>query len=187
MATRGIWVAALLTVAAPAIVAQQVPEPAPSFKVGTEAVTVDVGVIDRQGQPVRGLETGDFTVTVAGQPRRVISAEYVEHANVQRLLTSTSEVVPVSTNENPGFGRLIMFVVDQSTLESGAARQVARSATRFFERLTVADRIRGHAPAGRTEPGIHVESHADARRAGPRRGPGDLHDGVGVRQPLRSA
>jgi VWFA-related protein len=140
MASRGWWAAALLLGVGPAVTAQQVPEPAPSYKTGIEVVTVDVGVVNRQGQPVRGLGTGDFTVTVAGEPRRVVSAEFVEHASIQPLLTAGTEVVPISSNEGPALGRLIMFVVDQSTLESGSARQVARSASRFFERLTVADR-----------------------------------------------
>src|SRR4051812_6849595 len=58
--------------------AQQAPPQTPTFRSGVELVTVDVGVIDRQGQPLRGLAAGDFTVTVAGQPRKVVSAEYVD-------------------------------------------------------------------------------------------------------------
>ena len=50
----------------------------PTFRSGVELVTVDVGVVDRQGQPVRGLTTSDFTVMVAGQPRRVVNAEFVD-------------------------------------------------------------------------------------------------------------
>src|SRR5215207_10665575 len=40
----------------------------PTFRSGVELVTVDVGVVDRQGQPMRGLTASDFTVMVAGQP-----------------------------------------------------------------------------------------------------------------------
>ena len=102
MATRNAWAAALLLLVIPGLAAQQgVPEQ-PSYKTGVEVVTVDVGVIDRQGQPVRGLATNDFTVTVAGQPRRVVSAEYVEHASVQRLMSAGRDIVPVSSNCVPG-------------------------------------------------------------------------------------
>ncbi len=102
MATRNAWAAALLLLVIPGLAAQQgVPEQ-PSYKTGVEVVTVDVGVIDRQGQPVRGLATNDFTVTVAGQPRRVVSAEYVEHASVQRLMSAGRDIVPVSSNEGQG-------------------------------------------------------------------------------------
>ena len=54
---------------------QQVPEPPPAFRTGVELVTVDVRVLDRQSQPISGLGTGDFTVTVGGQPRRVVTGE----------------------------------------------------------------------------------------------------------------
>src|SRR5687768_4417988 len=50
----------------------------PTFRSGVELVTIDVGVVDRQGQPMRGLTSGDFAVTVAGQPRRVVNAEFVD-------------------------------------------------------------------------------------------------------------
>src|SRR5688500_19028177 len=52
----------------------------PAFRSGVELVTVDVGVVDRQGNPLRGLGAGDFSVTVGGQPRRVVTAEYVDTA-----------------------------------------------------------------------------------------------------------
>ena len=59
-----------------ALVAQQDPSAqVPVFRSGVEAVAVDVGVIDRQGAPLRGLTAADFKVSVAGQPRRVISAD----------------------------------------------------------------------------------------------------------------
>ena len=49
-------------------------------------------------------------------------------------------VVPVSTNEGGGVGRLFVFIVDQNTLEPGSARHVATAASRFFTELTFADR-----------------------------------------------
>ena len=49
-------------------------------------------------------------------------------------------VVPVSTNEGGGIGRLFVFIVDQNTLEPRSARVVAKAASNFFERLTFSDR-----------------------------------------------
>ena len=57
----------------------------PTFRSGVELVTVDVGVVDRQGNPLRGLGADDFSVTVGGQPRRVVTAEYVDSAAARRL------------------------------------------------------------------------------------------------------
>jgi VWFA-related protein len=113
----------------------------PTFRTGVELVAVDVGVVDRQGQPVRGLGPGDFTVTVAGQPRRVISAEFLETLNPTPVaVASGPDMVAISTNEGGGLGRLVVFIVDQSTLETGGLRQVIPAASRFLSRLSFADR-----------------------------------------------
>ena len=58
------------------------------------------------------------------------------------MLASAPDADAISTNEGGGggLGRMVMFVVDQNTLDIGSARQVARSATRFFSGLTFADR-----------------------------------------------
>jgi VWFA-related protein len=157
---------ALLLVAGPVVVAQQgtttqepaTQEPAtqepkppsvpattatqpPVFRTGTELVTIDVGVVDRQGQPVRGLGGADFSVTVAGKPRRIVSVEYVDTSTAPpALLAKAPNPDVISTNEGAGVGRLIVFLVDQSSLEPGSVQQISGPAARFFERLTFADR-----------------------------------------------
>src|SRR6188472_4177984 len=54
--------------------AQAQPGQTPTFRSGVELVTIDGGAVDRQGQPMRGLTAGDFTVTFAGLPRLVVNA-----------------------------------------------------------------------------------------------------------------
>jgi VWFA-related protein len=132
--------AALFFCGGPLLSGQQAPPEKPAFRSGIELVTIDVGVIDRQGRPLRGLGPADFVVTVAGQPRRVVSAEFVDGAAAQSGDVSRPDVVPVSTNEGGGGGRLFVFIVDQSRLEPGNARNVAHAASRFLARLTLADR-----------------------------------------------
>jgi VWFA-related protein len=113
----------------------------PTFRTGTELVTIDVGVVDRQGQPARGLDGSDFLVTVAGKPRRIVSVEYVDTSTAPpALLAKAPNPDVISTNEGSGVGRLIVFLVDQSSLEPGSVQQLAGPAGRFFERLTFADR-----------------------------------------------
>jgi VWFA-related protein len=122
--------------------AQQQPGPdqPPAFRSGVELVTIDVGVVDKRGQPLSDLGPADFIVTVGGQPRRVVSAEFVDRSAAQRDGVFSPDVVPISTNEGGGVGRLFAFVVDQNTLEPGNARMVAAAASRFLDRLTFADR-----------------------------------------------
>src|SRR5688572_9966994 len=113
---------------------QEAPRQPPTFRSGVELVTVDVNVVDRQGHPLRGLAPGDFTVNVAGEPRQVVSAEFVDIAAA--LGGPASGGGAISTNEGAAIGRQLVFLVDQSTLETGNARQVARAASRFFAGLT---------------------------------------------------
>jgi VWFA-related protein len=137
----GIVAAVLACGAGTWISAQQNPPPAqPTFRSGVELVTVDVGVVDRQGAPVPGLDPGDFVVTVDGKPRRVVTAEYIETIGARAPSQSPGEPALVSSNEGGGIGRLVVFVVDQSTLEAGDARRIGSAAARFFDGLTFADR-----------------------------------------------
>src|SRR5688572_29643064 len=73
--------------------------PAPTFKSGVELVSIDVGVLDRQGHPMRGLSAGDFTITVAGQPRKVVSAEYVNSGDAAAPANLKMPPSLISTNE----------------------------------------------------------------------------------------
>jgi hypothetical protein len=45
-------------------------QPTPVFRSGVDLLTVQASVIDKDGRPVRDLQTSDFTVTVNGQPAR---------------------------------------------------------------------------------------------------------------------
>jgi VWFA-related protein len=137
---RTATAAALILCGSAWLSARQVrPEQLPAFRSGIEVVTIDVGVVDKQGQPVRGLRPADFTVSVAGQPRRVVTAEFLDVASVRPDATALDPGA-ISTNEGGGIGRMVMFIVDQNTLDLGGARQVARSSSRFFTGLTFADR-----------------------------------------------
>jgi VWFA-related protein len=145
MRTQGIGATAIVSAAllptAWAVSAQQLDSrQGPAFRSGVELVTVDVGVVDRQGMPVRGLAAGDFTVTVAGQTRRVVSAEFVDVSASRDDTHAAGDAPVISTNEGAGIGRLFVFIVDQSTLEPGNVRHVARAASRFFSDLTFVDR-----------------------------------------------
>jgi len=111
----------------------------PSFRSGVEVVSIDVNVVDKQGQPQRGLTPADFTVTVAGQARRIVSAEFIDRT-AQAAAKPRVEGATISSNDGFGAGRLFAFIVDQNTLELGSARRVANSAASFFSRLTFADR-----------------------------------------------
>jgi VWFA-related protein len=124
----------------PPLSAQQAATPPPAFRSGIEVVTVDVGVVDRRGQPLRGLTPADFVVSVGGQPRKVVTAEYIDRSAPRAALPPSPDGALLSTNEGGGVGRLFVFIVDQNTLDLGSARRVATATAPFFSRLTFADR-----------------------------------------------
>jgi VWFA-related protein len=115
-------------------------EQPPVFRGGIDVVTIDVGVVDKQGLPMRGLTAADFFVTVDGKPRRVVSAEFVDRSAILPADLGAADADRVSTNEGGHVGRLLAFVVDQSTLDIAAVRRVADDASALFSGLTFADR-----------------------------------------------
>jgi VWFA-related protein len=136
---RAAGVGAAVVVGSMAALTAQQTDQAPTFRSGVELVTVDVGVVDRQGRPIRGLSPQDFVVNVGGQARRVVSAEFIDAA-AHAALARTSDLTPISTNEGGGIGRLFAFIVDQPTLEPGSVRHVTKAAAEFLNSLTFADR-----------------------------------------------
>lgn len=134
-----VLLAGLIRAVPNAAVQQPADGQSPAFRSGVELVIVEVGVVDRNGVPLRNLGPGDFSVTVDGDPRRVVNAEFVDAAQRPAASVEESDVVPVSTNERAG-GRLLVFILDTSAMEPGDARQVAADTARFFSGLTLADR-----------------------------------------------
>ena len=99
----------------------------PEFKSGVDLVAVDVVVVDRDGRPVVDLAPGDFTVTVDGKPRRVVSADFIGHRiAVRSAEPAGAAAVPApALNIVQATGRLIAIAadLDQPAASSGAERR----------------------------------------------------------------
>ena len=117
--------------------------PRPVFSSDVDVVAVDVNVVDKQGRPVRGLGVDDFTITVDGVSRRVISADFVS----QSMEEETTPIPPpspdrlVSTNEGIRRGRIIVIVVDQGNIRPGVGRHALRAADRLMDALNPQDQV----------------------------------------------
>ena len=111
----------------------------PAFRSGVELVTVEVGVIDRDGKPVRDLRPEEFKVSVGGQARRIVTAEFIQADSSPARVPSSAEPM-ISTNQGSAVGRMFLFVVDSNTLEPGEARHIADGTRPFFSRLSFTDR-----------------------------------------------
>ena len=95
-------------------------------------------------------------MTVGGEPRHVVSAEFVERGSTAVVAAPPRRRRTVSTNEGGGVGRLFAFIVDQNTLDLGNARRVGAGAAPFFSRLTFCGSVGAAHPAARTERGVHL-------------------------------
>jgi VWFA-related protein len=126
----------LTAVLSVAITAAQ--QPAPTFRAGVDLVPVDVTVLDRQGRPVNDLTAAEFSLTVDGQPRTVVSAAYVA---TRRVDDAAPDRLTFSTNAGQRPGRLIALVIDEAHIGRGSARATLNAAATFVRSLDRADRV----------------------------------------------
>ena len=133
--------------------AAQLPQtPPPTFRIGVDAVQLDVSVLDAQRRPVRGLTAADFTVLEDGKPRRIVQFSAVELPSVAPVApTAADSVQPDVVRNDLPEGRLVVILLDPF-LE----RTMVRG------RVTIAD-----------QPGL-AALRATARKVVDSLGPGDL-------------
>ena len=103
-----------------------------------------MSVVNDQGEPVQDLRAPEFTVKVDGQPRNVVTAEFID------LRAETPEGRSASADAGEGFyssnteatrGRLIVLMIDRENMSFGTGSHVTRAAARFVETLTRNDRV----------------------------------------------
>jgi VWFA-related protein len=122
----------------------QTPEQTPTFRTGVDVVTIEVGVADSKGRPVRDLTAAEFIVKVDGKPRRVVSAQHVQFdvdAAKREAAAAHDDESFATTNIGPPIGRLILIAVDQTNIRPGAVRPLLNTAAKFLDRLSPADQV----------------------------------------------
>lgn len=125
------------------------PQPqAPVFRAGVELVSIDVTALDSNGRQVTDLAAPDFLVEIDGEKRQVSTVEYIRSADPLRVIGATPATVSVpdetfssSNAKGAPRGRLIVILVDQGNIRTGAARPAMNSAKKFVDTLTPEDRV----------------------------------------------
>lgn len=112
----------------------------PTFRSGVDLVTVDVTVLDARGNPVTDLAREEFRLTVDGQPRRIVWAQYVPYP-VSAAAGAPPRPAHFSSNEHAEPGRLILVAVDQANIRRVEGRGALRAAARFVDALHPSDRV----------------------------------------------
>ena len=116
------------------------PDATQVFPSRVELVAAELIVVDGDGRPVRDLGPSDFRLQVEGRPRRVVTAEFVPLAQEPEE-APTSGDPGFTTNETVRPGRLVLLIVDTSSIEMGKGRDEIEAATRALERLGPTDRV----------------------------------------------
>jgi VWFA-related protein len=123
----------------------------PVFRTGIEILTVDATVVDREGRQITDLTATEFEVEVDGDPRPVVSAEYVKLVDDTPIPVGAKRPEPAKPNPDDAFystnartltpGRTIVILVDQGNIRVGQGRLMMRSAVKFVDGLTPSDRV----------------------------------------------
>jgi len=95
-----------------------------------QKVTIDVGVFDGNGGPVKDLAPADFVVKVKGQARKVLAADFVS--------VNPEDPAAGAGKEGP---RWIVIAVDESSFFQGAEQDIRDVAGRFLDRIAPSDQV----------------------------------------------
>src|SRR5689334_10923952 len=115
---------------------------APVFRAGTDAISVDVQVVGRDGQPITTLNAKDFSVNIGGGGRKVATASLVR---VDAPDDETRNVPPtVSARGSDPSGRaprIFVIAVDVFSFGVGESRVVVGAAQEFIKQLRKDDLV----------------------------------------------
>jgi VWFA-related protein len=128
--------------------------PAAVFPARSEAVTVDVVVLDAQGRPVKGLTREDFIVREDGSPRTLVAFQEVVPGAVETEAAGEATAVDtVATNDDarPDRGRMFLVLFDDVHLTPLEARRAQDALNRFLDSAVHAgDHVTVQATSGGT-------------------------------------
>ena len=132
------WTVAAILAASPHVPAQQ--PPPPTYRSGIDLVTVDVTVLTRGGDPLTGLTADDFSVSVDGRPRTVVS---VRLARVSSSTTAAPAptATPAPVTADAAQRRVLILVVDRDNVPAGEGRPMLSAAATFVDGLPADDRV----------------------------------------------
>jgi VWFA-related protein len=132
-------IATAALVAGVAVAARQQSPLPPTFRSNVEAITLDVRVVDRNGQFVDGLTADDLRVFEDGREQAITAFERVNipiHGDGRAFAGNTAGA-DVASNDGPGSdaaeGRLYVLLLDDLHTPAGRAGDVRAQARDFLE------------------------------------------------------
>jgi VWFA-related protein len=111
------------------------------FRSAVDVVRVDVSAIDGGGKPITDLSAADFELRVDGRARTIVTAQFVAVPSAATAAPAAPRPAYYSTNADAVGGRLIMVVIDRSSIVAGRGKAAIQAASRFVQQLNRADRV----------------------------------------------
>jgi VWFA-related protein len=132
--------------------AQSLPSqsPSPTFRSTVDLLTIDASVRDKRGLVIPDLQASDFTVTIDGRPRQVVSAVFYKADAAARARMSGGALPTPQhvSNESGQPGRIVIFALDTGTIEKRRERVLFKTASRMLDGLSAADAVGLYAFSG---------------------------------------
>ncbi len=136
------FVIALSSLCVIAAVLQAQQQPAPVFRGGVDLVTLDVTVVDKAGNPVKGLTADDFTVMLEGQPRPVRALDFLEFGSSGGADTvAARETTNQLSKPAKRGGRVFLIVFDDLSSTLLQTKGLTVAAERTLASLDVDDLV----------------------------------------------
>lgn len=122
---------------------QQSTGQAPVFKSKVEIVQLDVSVLDKHRQPIKGLTANDFTILEDNKPQKIVAFSTFDLEDASAPATGwMRDVAPdVTSNDLKPQARLWVIILDDALIpmEPGAAKASKDIANSIIDNLAPAD------------------------------------------------
>jgi VWFA-related protein len=113
-----------------------------TFRSVVDVIAVDVQVVDADGNPIGQIGPDAFEVSINGQRRKVVSAQFVRQAQVSAAMPASDQARPVAGARAPeGAGRTFILAIDSGSFEVGTERAPMEGARGFVQHLDPSDRV----------------------------------------------
>jgi VWFA-related protein len=130
------FLASVLAASGFAGVSDAIQDPQQPLKSGVELVLVDAQVVDKKGDPIAGLTSQNFQVSLNGKRRTVVSAEFLDANTGLPRGAAADGATPRSTP-----GNIYVLAVDQGSFRAINASSVIYAAREFLKRARPNDYV----------------------------------------------
>ena len=115
----------------------------PTFRSAVDLLTIDTSVRDKGGLTVPDLQASDFSVTIDGRPRKVVSAVFfnADPAAGGRLSGGAQPTPQHVSNDGAKSGRVLVFALDAGSITQGKEKSLFDTAARMLDALSPADAV----------------------------------------------